>query len=82
MIQGILILFQKKFELLPLPFSIKAGLIALANIGSEIENTPDPFCDNVILLSNIFDSFIISKFLFISSTCLSDNLEIYIFIFV
>ena len=68
----ILILFQKEFELLlPLPFLIKAGIIVLANIGSKIENIPLPFCVNVIFLLNIFDLFIISKFLFISLTCLS-----------
>ena len=49
-------------------------MIAETNIGSKIENIPDPFCDDVIFLTNIFDLFIISKFLFISLTCLSDNL--------
>ena len=43
MIQGILILFHKKFELLSLPFLIKAGLILEANIGNKIENISDPF---------------------------------------
>ena len=71
--QGILILFQKKFELLPLPFLIKAGMIVLANIGSKIEKIPLP---NVIFLLDIFDLFIISKFLFISLNCLSDILII------
>ena len=72
-IQGILILFQKKFELLLLPLLINEGIIVDANIGSKIENIPDP---NVIFLLKIFDLFIISKFLLISLTCLSDNLII------